>query len=61
MSNRSTKLALGLLNNKQYEEAIEHIKKTAYVFRFMTVGIDKHWKPCQTGVVMACRFVYSTT
>lgn len=54
MSNRSSKLALGLLNRGAYEEAINHINKTVSVFRFMTVGIDKHWKPCQTGVIMAC-------
>lgn len=54
MSNRSSKLALGLLNRKAYEEAINHIRKTAFLFRFMTVGIDKHWKPCQAGVIMAC-------
>jgi len=54
MSNRSSKLALALLNKKAYEKAIDHIKKTAYVFRFMAVGTDKHWKPCQTGVIMAC-------
>ncbi|XP_077278932.1 uncharacterized protein LOC143906611 [Temnothorax americanus] len=54
MSNRSSKLALGLLNKKAYEETMDHIKKTAYVFRFMIVGTDGHWKPCQTGVIMAC-------
>ncbi|XP_071643008.1 uncharacterized protein [Temnothorax longispinosus] len=42
MSNRSSNLALGLLNKKAYEETMDHIKKTAYVFRFMIVGTDEH-------------------
>ncbi|RLU16041.1 hypothetical protein DMN91_011799 [Ooceraea biroi] len=54
MSNRALKLAIGLKNVAAYEEAINHISKTAHVFRFMTIGVDEHWKPCQTGVIMAC-------
>lgn len=57
MSNRSLKLALGLKNVAVYEEAINHISKTAHVFRFMTIGINGHWKPIQTGVIMACECI----
>lgn len=40
MSNRSSKRALDLKNVAAYEEAINHISKTAHVFRFMTIGVD---------------------
>lgn len=53
ITNRSLKLALSKKNEDAYNKAIEHLKFTAYVFQHMKIGAKGHWKPVQTGLLMA--------
>lgn len=53
MTNRSRILALSKSNVTKYNEAIAHLKKTQQVFRSMLIGKKGHWKPIQSGVIMA--------
>lgn len=52
VSNRGGKLALRKSNPAVYEWALNHIKKTADVFKKMTIG--GQWKPIQKGMLVAC-------
>ncbi|XP_036147613.1 uncharacterized protein LOC118647242 isoform X1 [Monomorium pharaonis] len=52
VTNRSLKLALSKKNEDNYNKAIDHLKFTAYVFRYMKIGTKGHWKPVQTGLLM---------
>ncbi|XP_071576398.1 uncharacterized protein [Temnothorax nylanderi] len=53
MTNRGKKLALNLRNHEAYQAALDHIRRTAYVFQHMKVGELGRWKPVQAAVVMA--------
>jgi len=55
-TNRSAKLALRKDNATAYEGALSHIRKMAYVFRYMKIG-DGKWRPVQTGVLMFCEAI----
>ena len=53
MTSRCHKVALSKRNAEQYEEALDHLRKTIRLFRNMKIGASGHWKPCQTGVIVA--------
>lgn len=53
ITNRSLKLALSKKNKDAYNKAIEHLKFTVFVFQHMKIGAKGHWKPVQTGLLMA--------
>lgn len=53
MTNRSRVLALSKANIKVYNETIAHLRKTQQVFRSMLIRKKGHWKPIQSGVIMA--------
>lgn len=53
MTNRSHVLALGKHNLEMYNETIGHLKKSIQVFR--SIGQKGHWKPVQSGVIMATK------
>jgi len=54
VTNRSPKMALSRRNPELYQANIDHIKKTARVFRTMKVGKDHRWKPVQQGMLIVC-------
>lgn len=53
MTNRSHVLALSKYNLEMYNETIGHLKKSIQVFHSMSIGQKGHWKPVQSGVIMA--------
>lgn len=53
MTNRSRIFALSKSNIKMYNDVIAHLRKTQQIFRSMLIGKKGHWKPVQSGVIMA--------
>lgn len=53
ITNRKRSLALSKHNMENYNKAIHHLEKTQNIFQVMIIGEKGHWKPVQTGVIMA--------
>ncbi|XP_039303296.1 uncharacterized protein LOC120357257 [Solenopsis invicta] len=53
MTNRSRIFALSKSNIKMYNDVIAHLRKIQQIFRSMLIGKKGHWKPVQSGVIMA--------
>ncbi|EZA46378.1 hypothetical protein X777_00223 [Ooceraea biroi] len=53
ITNRKRSLVLSKKNIEDYNKAIHHLKKTLNIFQKMSIGEKGHWKPMQSGVIMA--------
>lgn len=53
MANRKRSLALSKEKIEDYNKAIHHLQKTLNILKKMSIGKKGHWKPVQTGVLMA--------
>jgi len=53
MSSGSHNVALSKRDEKQYQEALQPLRKTIHLFANMKVGHNGHFKPVQKGVIMA--------
>lgn len=50
-------IALSLTDETKYEQAISTLDLALDVFRGLSIGVKKVWKPCQSGVLMSTSVV----
>lgn len=53
LTNRKVSIAVAKNKIKDYDQAINHLKKSRNIFQNINIGEKGHWKPVQTGVIMA--------